>query len=48
LAAANPSLVTSGDIIDFFGSCDHDPLGKDEVQAQRIESQHEFAIDYED
>jgi hypothetical protein len=48
LAAASPSLATSGDIIDFYGSCDHDPLGKDEVQAQRIESQHEFAIDYED
>lgn len=48
LANARPSLATSGDLIDFYGSCDHDPLGSDEVQAQRIESQHRFAIDYED
>jgi hypothetical protein len=24
----------TGDLVDFYGSCDHDPLGKDEVQAQ--------------
>ena len=48
LAGARPSLTISGDLIDFYGSCDHDPLGSDEVQAQRIESQHRFAIDYED
>jgi hypothetical protein len=48
LANARPSLAPSGDLIDFYGSCDHDPLGSDEVQAQRIESQHRFAIDYED
>jgi hypothetical protein len=29
----------SGDIIDFYGSCNEDPLGKDQVMAQR--SQHE-------
>jgi hypothetical protein len=23
-----------GDIIDFYGPCDHDPLGKDEIYAQ--------------
>jgi hypothetical protein len=27
----------SGDIIDFYGSCDHDPLGKDEIQAQKAD-----------
>lgn len=26
---------SSGDIIDFYGPCDHDPLGKTEVRAQR-------------
>jgi hypothetical protein len=31
----NPS---SGDIIDYYGSCDHDPLGKDEIQSQRKEA----------
>ena len=25
----------AGNAIDFYGSCDHDPLGQDEVQAQR-------------
>lgn len=25
----------AGNVIDFYGSCDHDPLGADEVQAQR-------------
>ena len=24
-----------GDIIDFYGSCDHDPLGKDEIRTQK-------------
>lgn len=24
-----------GDIIDFFGPCDHDPLGKEEVERQK-------------
>ena len=28
----NPS---EGDIIDFYGPCDHDPLGKDEIESQR-------------
>ena len=27
--------ATTNDIIDFYGSCDHDPLGKDEVRQQR-------------
>ena len=24
----------TGDIIDYYGSCDHDPLGKDEIASQ--------------
>jgi hypothetical protein len=27
----------STDIIDFYGPCDHDPLGKDEIQAQKAD-----------
>jgi hypothetical protein len=30
--AANES---AGNVIDFYGSCDHDPLGTDEIKAQR-------------
>ena len=26
---------TDGDIVDFYGSCDYDPLGKEEIQVQR-------------
>lgn len=29
----------SGDIIDFYGPCDHDPLGQDEIESQRHELQ---------
>jgi hypothetical protein len=25
----------SGDRIDYYGSCDHDPLGKDEIESQK-------------
>jgi len=27
--------ATSGDIIDYYGPCDHDPLGKEEVSSQK-------------
>jgi hypothetical protein len=26
--------ATTGDIIDYYGACDHDPLGKEEVESQ--------------
>lgn len=29
-----------GDIIDFYGSCNHDPLGKEEVQRQRADARY--------
>ena len=38
---------SEGDIIDFYGPCDHDPLGKDEVHAQLLQLQHR-ARDYMD
>ena len=37
LGTDKPQLkpATSGDIIDYYGPCDHDPLGKDEIASQR-------------
>ena len=37
LSWARPVLQdsSSSDIVDFYGPCDHDPLGKDEIQAQK-------------
>ena len=34
---------SEGDIIDFYGPCDHDPLGKDEIQRQRAEYYRQFS-----
>ncbi len=48
LASSQPVLKEVDDIVDFYGPCDHDPLGKEEIQAQKIEAQHRFATDYED
>jgi hypothetical protein len=25
----------SGDLIDFYGPCDHDPTGKEEIESQK-------------
>jgi hypothetical protein len=38
--------ASSGDIIDFYGPCSHDPLGEDEVHEQLIHLQHRRARDY--
>jgi hypothetical protein len=48
LSAMNPDLTTSGDVVDFYGPCDHDPLGKDEVQSQKLQAQHRFDSEYAD
>jgi hypothetical protein len=32
---------SEGDIVDFYGPCDHDPLGKEEVQRQKGDIQRE-------
>ena len=37
LASAKPQLAKSGEI-DFYGPCDHDPLGYDEVCKQRVQN----------
>lgn len=36
-----------GDIIDFYGPCNHDPLGKDEVSRQRAELHRRLIQDQE-
>jgi len=32
---------SEGDIIDFYGPCDHDPLGKAEVNSQRANARRQ-------
>ena len=32
---------SEGDIVDFYGPCDYDPLGKAEIQRQRADIQRE-------
>jgi hypothetical protein len=43
LASNQPVLKdpSEGDIVDFYGPCDHDPLGKAEVQRQKGDIQRE-------
>src|SRR3954469_12821585 len=35
LFSATPVLNDSSSSIDFYGSCDHDPLGTDEIRTQK-------------
>jgi len=44
----NPVLNNSGAIVDFYGSCNENPVGEDQIQDQKLEAQHRFADDYED
>ena len=39
---------SEGDIIDFYGSCDHDPLGRDEIGSQKRQAADRFDTDYGD
>ena len=50
LAGDHPVLKdpSEGDIIDYYGSCDEDPLGKDQVHEQKLDHYHRWAHDYED
>jgi hypothetical protein len=45
-----PTLKDSstGDVIDFYGACDESPVGKDQVQAQKLENEHRFEMEYSD
>lgn len=45
LGTDKPQLkpATTGDIIDYYGPCDHDPLGKDEIQSQiRLQEERKY------
>ena len=39
-----PALKSSstGDVIDFYGQCDESPVGKDQLQTQKLEDQHRW------
>ena len=45
LSWPRPELTdpSEGDIIDFYGPCDHDPLGKAEVHRQRADYRRQFS-----
>ena len=36
---------SEGDIVDFYGPCDHDPLGKDEIESQRRQNANVYNND---
>jgi len=39
-------VLTQTDIIDFYGPCDENPVGEDQVQAQMLENQHRWASEF--
>jgi hypothetical protein len=43
LSSTRPVLKDpkEGDIVDFYGACDYDPLGKEEIQRQKLFLQRE-------
>jgi hypothetical protein len=49
LDSNQPTLKDSntGDVIDFYGPCDENPVGKDQVHEQKLDAQHRFELDYE-
>jgi hypothetical protein len=44
LGTNHPQLKSSdtGDVIDFYGPCDENPTGKDQVVAQKLEERHHW------
>ena len=36
---------SEGDIIDYYGSCNHDPLGQDEIARQRRQAAKQYDSD---
>ena len=48
LDSDNPAVNKSGAVIDFYGSCGENPVGQDQIQAQKLEAQHRFENNYED
>jgi hypothetical protein len=48
LSSNNPSLKSpaSGDIIDFYGPCDENPTGKDQVQKQELQNEWRWSASH--
>jgi hypothetical protein len=44
LSSNRPVLedASSGDIIDFYGPCDTDPLGEAQIDAQKLQAEHRW------
>ena len=49
LASAKPTLkpATTGDIVDFYGPCDYDPVGKEEVLKQKQQEEERLDSQYQ-
>jgi hypothetical protein len=45
-----PALKDSstGDVIDFYGPCNENPVGKDQVHEQKLDAQHRFEMEQSD
>jgi len=39
---------TTGDIIDYYGPCDENPIGRDQVREQRLDFDHHWITNYSD
>ena len=48
LGSSQPTLKDVDDIVNFYGPCDTDPLGQEQIPARKIEAQHSFTVDYEE
>ena len=33
---------TTGDVVDYYGPCDEDPTGKDQIVSQKLEHEHQM------
>lgn len=50
LGTDEPTLKspTSGDVVDFYGSCDEKPTGQDQVGSQELDLQHQWESNYDE
>jgi hypothetical protein len=49
LGTSHPTLKDPalGDIVDFYGSCDHDPLGPEEIWQQKLDHKRRMMLNRE-
>ena len=43
-----PKDASSGDIIDYYGPCNENPVGQDQAQEQRLDYDHHWITNYLD